>query len=440
MFSLIAAPYRAGRVSIRLIALALVGAFGCAGARGADLPLSLADAQRDAVLRSRQLPAQDAAAGAARAMAVAAGQLPDPVLRAGIDNLPLGGPDRFSLGADNMTMRRIGVMQELTGADKRRARAAVYERQADQAGAARSLALAAVERETALAWLERHYAEKMAALAAEQETQARLEIDAADASYRGGRASQADLLAAHAALALAQDRASELERRVRTARILLARWTGTTPDQPLAEPPSMDSIGLSRAHLDSALEHHPQVALMRRQQDVAEAEATLAQANTHADWSVELAYQQRGPAYANMLSVGVSLPLQWDRAKRQDREVAARLAAVEQARAEREETLREQDAATRALIEEWDNGRERQERYRRELIPLARARAEAALGTYRGARGSLADLLAARRDEIAVRLQALQLESDTASVWARLQFLLPDDSIAGAAAQARNPQ
>jgi hypothetical protein len=40
--------------------------------------------------------AQDATASAARDMAVAAGQRPDPVLKLGINNLPVNGPDRFS--------------------------------------------------------------------------------------------------------------------------------------------------------------------------------------------------------------------------------------------------------------------------------------------------------------------------------------------------------
>ena len=59
--------------------------------------LSLQDAQRRAVDRSRQLVAQDSAVRSSREMAVAAGQLPDPVLKMGVDNLPINGEDRFSV-------------------------------------------------------------------------------------------------------------------------------------------------------------------------------------------------------------------------------------------------------------------------------------------------------------------------------------------------------
>jgi hypothetical protein len=41
-------------------------------------------------------------------------------------------------------------------------------------------------------------------------------------------------------------------------------------------------------------------------------------------------------------------------------------------------------------------------------------------------------LLAARRSESEVRLQALQLEADTARLWAQLNFLYPSNHAAGA--------
>jgi len=139
-------------------------------------------------------------------------------------------------------------------------------------------------------------------------------------------------------------------------------------------------------------------------------------------------YSQRGPAYSNMISLNVSVPLQWDQKNRQDREVAAKLAMRDQARAEREDMLRAHAADVRAMIAEWENDRERSVRYRRELLPLATERTQAILGAYRGAKASISDVLMARRNEIDVRIQALQLETDTARLWAQLNYLVPDDA------------
>ena len=78
------------------------------------------------------------------------------------------------------------------------------------------------------------------------------------------------------------------------------------------------------------------------------------------------------------------------------------------------------------MLNEWDNGRERLGRYQRELVPLAKDRTQAALAAYRGGKGDLAAVLAARRNEIDVRIQAVQLEMDTARVWAQINSLFPN--------------
>lgn len=392
-------------------------------------PLTLNEAQRLAVERSRQLIAQDHAADASRAMAVAAGQLPDPVLSVGIDSLPVSGPDTLSLTRDFMTMRRIGVMQEITSAEKRRWKAERYRREAEKSIAEKSAATAAIQRDTALAWLNRYYAEAIAAVVAEQGEQARLEIQAAEGAYRSGRGSQAELFAARSELAAVEDRASNVQRLVRNAKASLARWVGTAAEAPLGQEPSIESIRLDQAALDAQLAHHPQIAVLDKQEEIAAAEARLAQANRTSDWSVELAYQQRGPAYSNMISVGVSIPLQWDQKNRQDRELAAKLALVEQASAEREEALRAHIAEIRIMINDWQNGRERQARYEHELIPLAHKQTLASITAYRGGKLSLAEVLAARRNEINIRIQALQLQADTAQLWAQLNYLFPDDDV-----------
>jgi len=421
-----------------LIVVAIVFGFIPLYVHATESPLTLGNAQQRAVARSHQLIAQDMAITASREMAVAAGQSPDPILKAGIDNLPVSGPDRGSLTSDFMTMRRVGVMQELTRSDKRQLRTERYDRLADKSLAEKASTIAAIQRDTAAAWLDRYYAERMAALVAEQSTQAKLEIEAAESNYRGGRGSQADIFAARSALSMVDDRYSEISRKVRTAKTMLNRWTGGDPELPLAGEPGIENIRLDLSALDKSLSHHPQIAVLTRQTEIAETDARLAGANKKSDWSVEVAFQQRGSAYSNMVSVGISLPFQWDQKNRQDRELSSKLAMVEQAKAEREEALRAHVAETKAMIEEWQSDLERNARYERELIPLAKERTRAILGAYRGGKSSLSELLAARRNETDIQLQALQLQADTARLWAQLNFLFPADVQATYPTQSTN--
>ena len=133
---------RSHRLITRRIVLAVVLALASTAGWAAEGPLSLAEAQRLAVERSRNLAAQAFGIDAAREMAQAAGQLPDPVLTLAVDNLPItkeappeepanptaakfantNSGNRFSVTRDFMTMRRIGVMQEWTRGEKRELR------------------------------------------------------------------------------------------------------------------------------------------------------------------------------------------------------------------------------------------------------------------------------------------------------------------------------
>jgi outer membrane protein TolC len=405
--------------------IALIAALAAAGSL-AQTPLSLDAALALAQERSRQLVSQGAAASAAREMAVAAGQRPDPTLKAGINNLPVDGSDRFSLSRDFMTMRSIGVAQELTRDDKRRARSARFEREAESAEAARALAITTLRRDTAKAWLERHFVERLRELVRTQRSETALQIEAAQSAYRGGRGSQADVFASRAAVALLDDKLRQLDLQGATAITRLTRWVGSAAEQPLADAPDLSSVRFAHeGDLSVSLQHHPELDLMARQEAVAQADAEVARSNKRSDWSVELMFSQRGSAYSNMVSINVAVPLQWDAANRQDREVGAKNAVVEQMRAQREEATREHAAETRTWLQQWKNGRERLAHYDATLLPLATERTRAAIAAYRGG-GPLMAVLDARRNEIEQRSERLRIEMDTAATWAQLQYLIPD--------------
>ncbi|WP_249931315.1 TolC family protein [Ramlibacter sp. 2FC] len=393
-------------------------------------PLSLREAQALAAGRSQQLVANGASIAASRQMAVAAAQLPDPVLKLGIENLPINGPDRLSLSRDFMTMRRIGLMQEWPREEKRRLRAERFEREAIRTEAERRLNLANIHRDTALAWLERHYVRQMRELVLRQMQETRLQVQAAESGFGTGRSSQADVFAARAAVALLEDRLSQIERQEKNTALMLARWVGPDAERPSAGAPAWQTSFLEHGRLEEHIQSHPDLVMLRAQVEQAQTEARLAQSNKQSDWSVEAGYSQRGPAYSNMVSLGVSIPLQWDQKSRQDRELAARLALVDEARARYEEMLRSHDAELRSLLNEWNNGKARVARYRDALIPLAGQRSEAALTAYRTGKADLAAALAARRDEVDVRMQALTIEMETARAWAQLNFLIPEHSLA----------
>ena len=278
-------PHPGYKLAVATLALSLSGWAMAATALPLE-PLSLDEALRVAEIRSYALAAQDAAATAAGEMAVAARQLPDPVLRLAVDNLPIDGADRYSFTDDFMTMRSIGVMQTMTGADKRRARATRFEREGEAAQTAHTLELTKLRRDTALAWLERYYQEQMIALLQRLRDETALQIDAAEATYRAGRGPQADVFMARAAVAQIEDRIRATEAQRANATTMLARWIGERASAPLGMAPDIANVRLANDNLEHVADHHPDIALLAKREAVARAEADAARQEKRPDWIV----------------------------------------------------------------------------------------------------------------------------------------------------------
>jgi len=390
-------------------------------------PLSLGEALALADRGSSLLAAQRSAISAAEENTASARELPDPKLKLGIDNLPADGPDRYSLTRDFMTMRKIGVAQEFVRGEKREIRGRRAENELQREQAMLGDARAALRRDVALPWLERYFAERMAAVVDEQYAETELQRESLQAGLRAGRAQPADLLALQVSLQSLLDRRAEYRRQAARATALLSRWLGAESARPLAALPTRL---LPAQHRDIAThaENHPHLQTLERQIDVARNEADLARAANKPDWGLELAYAQRGPQFSNMLSVQVSIDLPLFQANRQDRSVAAKMAQVEQARALREDALRQHLAEAQATQADWEAASARLQRFDETLLPLARERAQLALAAYRGGQGSLAAALEARRVEIELRLQQLQLAAEQGRAYAQLLYFLPQEN------------
>jgi outer membrane protein TolC len=363
-------------------------------------------------------------------MAVSAGRLPDPVLRLSVNSLPVEGPMRYSLTDDFMTQRSVEIMQTFTGSEKRQARSVRYEREADAASSTRSMQKARLLAQTARAWFDRYFQEQMLALLQRQREEASRVSEAVASAYRGGRNSQADVLAAHAAIARIDDRLHEVRAELTNARALLQRWVGDAASQALGIPPGIDRSRLAEHQLSHEIDQHPDIAVMNARERVALAEADVAGQEKSADWSWSLMYSKRGSQFGDMVSLGVSIPLQWDQARKQDRELAARLERVEQVRSEREEMRRERLFEVQRLLANWRSNLTRLEDYDKTLIPLATDRVQATEAAFRGNKAPLAAVLDAQRMVIDTQLERLRIEKQTAAWWAELEYLIPPDQVA----------
>jgi outer membrane protein TolC len=409
---------------LRGCALLLVAGAALAArpAAGAETPLSLAEALKIAVARSQQLVSQRAMVEASREMAVPAGELPDPKLKAGVENVPTQGEDAWSLTRDFMTMSKIGLMQEFPSAEKRRLRSQRAERDAERGTAVVEATTLAIERDTATAWVNRHFAIAAESAVAAQRAEAELNARTTEASYRAGKAAQSELIAAQSMLIELSNRATDAAAQTRRASVALARYIGDAALRPQGDAP--DFARLPEAARLADVDRQPELRLARVQTSIAETESALARAAKTPDWSAEVAYAYRGSPYSNMVSVMFTIDLPWSQGTRQDREHAARLKEEDAARAMLEDTQRMRAAEVQSMQIEWESARVQAQRIEKELLPLAAQRREAAQAAYRGGTGPLSAVLEARRALLDAELTLLQQQQAAAKAWAWLNFVV----------------
>jgi outer membrane protein, heavy metal efflux system len=388
--------------------------------------LSLTEAQRLAATDAPQVDAQAAALRAAEQSTISAGEQADPKLIVGVDNLPVDTSDRFSLTRDFMTMRKIGVMQDFTRADKLKLRTDRAVAEVRKEAAILSLARVNLRRDVAMTWIDRYFAERQVDLLKELAREGELQVSSAQAALAGGKGQAADPFAARLAVAQVADRIIDAERLVARAQSQLARWIGPAAKQPLDTAPAFDQLAHRHQELIGNLDTHPHLAMYAPMQSMAESEMKLADAAKHPDWSLEVAYAQRGPAFSNMLSIGVRVDLPIFQSRRQDPTIASKAALLEQVRAQAEDARRAHAAEIESTLADWEAAKTRVQRYATDLLPLAHERTEVALAAYRGGKSDLTPVLDARKGEIESRMNHLQAQGDLARAWANLNFLLPD--------------
>jgi outer membrane protein TolC len=378
-------------------------------------PLTLDQALDLAVQRSEATRSARAGVASASEAARAAGQLPDPMLRAGIDNLPVTGADRLNTTRDSMTMKRIAIAQEWVSAEKRAARQAAADAMVSRETLSVHVADADVRLQTALAYLDAYFFGEALKLTALSEHHLHEEVEAAKGRLSSSAGSGQDVLAATSAKGIAEDESAQARQQQGAARVALERWVGVSVDN-LAVP-----AGWPATNEQAFIASHPAILAAQRDIELARQEAAVAAGNRKPNWSWEVAYGQRS-GYADMVSFGVSIPLPVAPAERQDRDTAAKLALVDQAEAGLAEASRAAQAEFRALASDAQRLAERVQRYQSSVATPAQQRTAAALAGYRSNQVTLITLFEARHMEVEALRKLLTLRRELAQAQAQLAY------------------
>ena len=354
---------------------------------------------------------------ASRSAARAAGTLPDPKLAVGIDNFPISGPPAGRFDADDMTMARIGIMQEFPNAARRRAAVSGAQADISLAEAEAQLEARNVRVAAALAWIDLAYAERR--LAALDQLTAGLKSlwEGQPASIASGAARPAAGLEPVRLKARFEDIRSELVAEQAKARAELARWTG---DPSPSAAGAMPTFALEPSALRAGLETLPTLIAYRATTRRAEAEADAARAAKRPDWAFDVSYGRRDPMFGDMVSAGVTVSLPLFARGRQDPLIAARVSDVSRVRLQREHARRALLAALERDLADHDMHHQQWVRSVQVLVPAAEQRGHLEVSSYGAGRAGFGDVMVALTDLADTKLQALEREAMTARDGARI--------------------
>ncbi len=355
---------------------------------------------------------------AARAAAIPAGQLPDPKLSLGLQNFPISGPPAGTFNGDSMTMATIGLSQDVPNGGKRRARVERARASVDAAAQEVEIESLDVRSATAAAWLDLFYAQRKKAALDGLEKEIGLLADTLPARLSAGRAMAADVTAPDEARVDLADRRAEVNAQMVKARSELRRWIGAEADAPLAgDPPP---ITVDDAALRQSLETHPRLHHFLHMEAQADADVAEARAGKRPDTAWQAMYQRRDSRFGDMLSLGVTVDLPLFAGRRQDPQIAAKVADADRVRIEQQVEARSLAAELDQAVADHASAKARLERARVTSAPLAERRVDLAAAAFQAGAGSLTDVIEARRARAETTLRIIELEAETAKLAARL--------------------
>jgi outer membrane protein TolC len=406
----------------------LCWAFGivCAAQAGQDVPLTLAAAEDLALDHEPGQLALEARAEALDEQSVAAGQLPDPMLRVGLANFPLqsGG---FSTEA--MTQAQLGIRQAFPpgksrSVSKRRFRSLALEME-ESADARRRDVLLAVRQD----WLDAYYWQRAQAIVSESRPFFGDLVSVTRSLYEVGRKTQQDLLRAELELSRLDDRAIEIDRRQAEARAALSRWVATAAARPIAlKLPAWEQVPGPQTLLGSLLEH-PAVRAADARIAAHNASVDLAYEQYKPGWALDLGYGYRdgmlpsGEPRSDFVSLSVTIDLPIFRGNRQDRALGAALRERRAADESRDELLRRLASELDREYARWQQLSRRIALYESQILTQAEGRANAALLAYQSDAGDFADVMRGYIDDLDTRLELVRLHVERAQSYAVLANL-----------------
>lgn len=424
-------------VTASLVALAAAGATAQAAAQpqqhapaaarvtsspAAGPVLSLKEAAALASGDQPTLTAFEREAVASEQAAVAAGTLPDPTLTAGITDFPVTGEDAFSPTADNFTMYTIGFMREQVRRSRRQAEAARLTAEAVVSRTEATVQERRIQRDVMIAWINAVEAQAKQRLLDRQISDLTVGRQIMEAGIPTGASTPSLALQAQAEVAFAKAMQEGARGQEARARAEMARWIGAAAQRPLPDTvPALEAPKVSQGDLA----HHPHVLVAEAQGRAAQRAVDVARTDRRPNisWSVMYGYR---PRYGDLVTATVSIPLQINKNRLQNRRIDEASARADAARLRAQDAQRELSGSYGAALADYESAEAQLSIITGQVIPSLEASFKAAEARYSTGQGTLELPLVIVRRYVETTIQSIEQQGRRARASAELIYLTQD--------------
>lgn len=327
-----------------------------------------------------------------------AGALEDPMLEAGLLNVPI---QPFRLNREDMTMKMLGLSQKLPYPGKRALREQVAAKEAETLDYGLRETGNRVVRDVKLAYFDLALTDETVRLLQSNRQILQQFLKIAEGRYGVGQAAQADVLKAQTQLGRMSEELLRMERERPVMEAELVRLLGRRGSAaPIAvQLPGLRDAGLKLEALqEAALRERPQLLGLQSAIERSAKTLDLARKEAQPDFDVRFSYGQRERDLAGMprddvvsLTVAMNLPL-WRRDK-----IEPRIAEAQAMREQAQEMLQAQQnevlARLRQQVAVTEQSRKSVRLYETDILPQARLAVEATLAAYNVSRADVLMLL-----------------------------------------------
>jgi outer membrane protein TolC len=389
-------------------------------------PLTLADAVGEALAHNPELRALGAQVRATEQRPAQARSLDAPMLETQIWQWPI-----TSINPANTNAYMFMATQTLPGAGKRDLRAAVAARDVDAAELGLSVRAREIENLVTQSYVELFVARRAIDVYEASAGVLRQLADASQAKYAAGRISQQDVLKAVVELSKLQDELIGLRERADLAAARLNTTLARPVEAeigPLSAPPTPTLPASVQDLFALALDHQPMIRANRVAVEHAEAERSVARAESKPDFVVQAGYMlMPHQSDAWMARFGISWPnAPWSRGK-VDARVAEVAAEIDAAKAQQQATENAVRLAVQEAYIHANAARQRVTLLETTILPQSRQALEVSRIAYESDRIDFLSLLDNQRTVLGAELDYDRAVIDVARAFSDLQAAVGAD-------------